>query len=81
MPLAIRFAPVINNADSFMIIGGINSATNPRSNSDKIFKYIKNGGQWEVLNTILSVARASHTAINVKSSIFNGRIIQLYCIS
>ena len=69
LPHALRFAGVMEHADSFMIFGGKDDDAG--SNSDRILKYNKDGGQWVEVPTALSVARISPTAIKVKSSFFD----------
>ena len=67
LPHPLEGAAVIEHEDSFMILGGNGNG----GDSDKIYKYNKDGGQWVEVPAVLSEGKHHLTAIKVKSSIFN----------
>ena len=50
-----------------MIYGGYTGS----SRVDKIYKYNKDGGQWDKMSNKMGEKKSSMTAINVEKSIFN----------
>ena len=67
MPQKLIDAATVQIEDSFMIYGGFNGS----SIVDKIYKYNKDGGQWEEMPTTMSEPKEGMTAIKIRPSIFN----------
>ena len=61
-------AATVDHEDSFLILGGRDYDGD--TYSDKIYKYVKDGGQWVELPTRMSEGKRSLAAVKVKSSLF-----------